>query len=321
MWRGAGRARLCGRRQTSTDSCSHDVLSTGDRPQGCVVGLISANHRLHPMHKNSTSKSGFVRFRLFVAIALCAIGSSLVLVSFGSTPSSGTLTEASGPLTYTAGPFFQPNAFGNSIAGECDPDPSDPLVPCDVYQLHVSLPAGYAQAHPNQHLFVRIEWPTPGAEFDLYLWDAKAWAGTTSFPNGAPLASSTQTGTTFQQVEVAPDAADNGEYVVQVSTTVPAGQSFTGTISLAPASAGHGPVVPPGNASGIAPRFQEYIPTDANGAPSAGMGIIAGEPTIGVNPFVNANKGGDLFYQALLEILRVRFDDSTSPAMATWEPK
>ena len=110
-----------------------------------------------------------------------------------ATPSSGTLTDVSGPQTYTAGPFFQPNAFGNSIAGECDPDPSDPLVACDIYRLHVALPPGYVQANPNQHLFVRIDWPTPAARFDLYLWDARSWSGVTSFPNGSPLASSTNT--------------------------------------------------------------------------------------------------------------------------------
>jgi len=189
----------------------------------------------------------------------------------------------SGPLTYTAGPFFQPNVFGNTIAGECDPDPSDPLVPCDVYKLRVVLPAGYVQANPDQHLFVRIDWSTPAARFDLYLWDARAWTGTTSFPNGTPIASSTANATNFQQIEVPPDAAANGEFVVQVSTTLPAGQSFTGTISLAAATAGHGTVQPPGNASGIAPRFQEYIPTDSNGAPSSSLGLFAGEPTLGVN--------------------------------------
>ena len=271
--------------------------------------------------KNSHSQSGAVNPRIFAAVTLCLIGLSLSLLSFASSPSSGTLTDTSGPQHYTAGPFFQPNAFGNSIAGECDPDPSDPLVPCDVYQLHVSLPPGYAQANPNQHLFVRIDWPTPAAKFDLYLWDARAWSGVTSFPNGSPLASSTNNATNFQQLEIAPDAAPNGEFVVQVSTTLPAGQSFTGTISLAPASPGHGTVQPPGNASGIAPRFQEYIPTDANGAPSSSLGLLAGEPTIGINTKVNVDKGGDLFYQALYEILRIRFDDSTSPAKATWEFK
>src|SRR5207248_1044418 len=172
--------------------------------------------------------------------------------------------------------------------------PSDPLVPCDTYTLHVVLPPDYVKNNPDQHLFVRIDWSTPAARFDLYLWDARNWAGKTSFPTGSPLASSVQNATNFQQVEVSPDLAANGEFIVQVSTTLPAGQSFSGTISLAPATSGKGTVQPPGNASGIAPRFQEYIPTDANGAPSAGLGMIAGEPTIGVNTKINADKGGDL---------------------------
>ena len=273
------------------------------------------------MKKARVSETGFVCPRMFAAFLLFLAAVSMAALSFASTPSSGTLTDTSGPLTYTAGPFFQPNVFGNSIAGECDPDPSDPLVPCDIYRLHVSLPAGYVQANPNIHLFVRIEWPIPAARFDLYLWDARSWNGVTSFPSGSPLASSVQNATTFQEIEISPDAALNGDYVVQVSTTLPAGQSFTGTISLGPATPGHGTVQPPGNASGIAPRFQEYIPTDANGAPSSSLGLIAGEPTIGINTQVNSAKGGDLFYQALFEVLRIRFDDSTSPAKATWEFK
>jgi len=273
------------------------------------------------MKTKSNSEAGLFHPRIFLAVCLCLAAIGLSFLSLASTPSEATLTETNGPLHYTAGPFFQPNAFGNSIAGECDPDPSDVLVPCDVYRLHVSLPAGYVQAHPDQHLFVRIDWSTPAAEFDLYVWDAQNWAGTTSFPTGTPLGSSTNSATNFQQVEISPAAAVNGEFVVQVSTTLPAGQSFTGTISIAPATTGNGTVQPAGNASGIAPRFQEFIPTDANGQPSSSLGLIAGEPTIGINTKINANKGGDLFYQALYEILRVRFDDSTSPANVSWEFK
>src|SRR5438552_11275798 len=166
------------------------------------------------MKTSPGSESGTVRPRIFAAFLLGAAGAFLAMYSFAATPSSGTLTDTSGPLTYTAGPFFQPNAFGNTIAGECDSDPSDPLLPCDIYQLHVSLPAGYVQANPNQHLFVRIDWSTPAAKFDLYLWDARAWNGVTSFPAGSPLASSTSNATNFQQIEIAPDAAPNGEFVV-----------------------------------------------------------------------------------------------------------
>src|SRR5437764_961354 len=200
------------------------------------------------MKKKSASETGLVNPRVFAAFLLCLAGVSMAMLSFASTPSSGTLTDTSGPLTYTAGPFFQPNVFGNTIAGDCDPDPSDPLVPCDIFRLHVSLPDGYVQANPNKHLFVRIDWSVPAAVFDLYLWDANGW---TAFPSGAPLAQSVQTATTFQQVEIAPDAVASGDFVVQVSTTFPAGQSFTGTIWIDDATPGHGTVQPPGNASGI----------------------------------------------------------------------
>src|SRR4051812_37224862 len=113
------------------------------------------------MKKSLFTISGVAKPRTLLAVTLCLVGSSMAWLSFASTPSSGTLTDTSGQLTYTAGPFFQPNIFGNTIAGECDPDPSDALVPCDVYRLHVSLPPGYIAANPNQHLFVRIEWPVP----------------------------------------------------------------------------------------------------------------------------------------------------------------
>ena len=266
------------------------------------------------MKTRDSKENGSFNPRIFTAFLLGSAGVLLAMFSFAATPPAGTLTDTSGPLQYTAGPFFQPNAFGNSIAGECDPDPSDPLVPCDVYKLTVTLPADYATTHPNQSVFVRVEWPTQAADFDLYVWDAVNWPQS-SFPTGSPITQSKQTATNFEQVEV-PAVGGTQKLVVQVSTTLPAGQSFTGKISLGPASPAKVPVVPPGNASGIAPRFREYIPTEASGAPSAGLGVFAGEPTVFANP-----KTGSLFYQGLLEVLRVKFNDSTSPANALWEPK
>jgi hypothetical protein len=266
------------------------------------------------MKTRRSTETGSFSPRIFAAFLFGSAALWMAMFSFAATPSSGTLTDTSGPLEYAAGPFFQPNAFGNSIAGECDPDPSDPLVPCDVYRLTVVLPSDFATTHPNQSVFARVEWGTAAADFDLYLWDAANWPDP-SFPTGSPLAQSTQTATNFEQVEI-PAVGGTHNLVVQVSTTLPAGQSFTGKIFLGPASPASVPVVPPGNASGIAPRFREYIPTDASGAPSAGLGVFAGEPTVFSNPLT-----GSLFYQGLLEVLRVKFDDTTSPANALWEPK
>ncbi|HWL95217.1 MAG TPA: exo-alpha-sialidase, partial [Phycisphaerae bacterium] len=266
------------------------------------------------MKTRNLKEAGAFNPRIFTAFILGSAAVWMAMFSFAATPPSGALTESSGPLEYTAGPFFVPNAFGNSIPGECDPDPSFPVVPCDVYRLTVTLPADYATTHPNQSVFVRVEWGTAAADFDLYLWDAASWPNP-SFPQGTPVAQSKQTATNFEQVEI-PAVGGTRELVVQVSTTLPAGQSFTGKIFLGPASPASVPVVPPGNASGIAPRFQQYIPSEPNGAPSASLGLFAAEPTIFGNP-----KTGSAFMIAVYEVLRMKFDDSTSPARVTWEPK
>ena len=264
--------------------------------------------------QNGSKETGASYPRIFAALSLCCAAVFTAMFSFAATPPSGTLTDTSGPLTYRAGPFFSPNAFGNSFAGICNPDPADPSAPCDVYRLTVTLPDDYATTNPNQSVFVRVEWGTPAADFDLYLWNAANWPKS-SYPTGNPIAQSKQTATNFEQVEI-PAVGGTRQLVVQVSTTLPAGQSFTGKIFLGPASPAKVPVVPPGNASGIAPRFQQYIPTEANGAPSASLGLFAAEPTIFGNP-----KTGSTFFIALYEVLRLKFDDSTSPARVTWQPK
>jgi hypothetical protein len=266
------------------------------------------------MKTPDSKQTGAVNPRLLAGFLLCSAALSLAVLSFAATPPSGALTDSSGPVEYTAGPFFEPNTFGNTLAAWCDPTGGDPTAPCDVYRLTVTLPDNYAATNPNQSVFVRVEWGTPAADFDLYLWDATSWPES-SFPTGNPLAQSKQTATNFEQVEI-PAVGGTRELVVQVSTTLPAGQSIKGKISIAAASPAKVPVVPPGTASGIAPRFQQYIPTEANGAPSASLGLFAGEPTIFGNP-----KTGSVFFIALYELLRAKLNDSTSPASVLWEPK
>ena len=48
--------------------------------------------------------------------------------------------------------------------------------------------------------------------------------------------------------------------------------------------------------------------------PSGFQQFDAGEPSIGVNW-----KTGSVFYQASLQTMRVKFDDTVTPARATWE--
>ena len=50
------------------------------------------------------------RIARFVLCVGAAIGSVGGAAAFAATPPGGTLTDSSGPLTYTAGPFFASNA-------------------------------------------------------------------------------------------------------------------------------------------------------------------------------------------------------------------
>ncbi len=144
-------------------------------------------------------------------------------------------------------------------------------------------------------------------------------------PDGSELGNSDNSNPPSIETVTATNLAQ-GTYKVIVCGFIsgPNPQPYSGKLTIVTSSSASPTPTPTPSATPVIPnaaRFQEYTPTDANGAPSSSLGLIAGEPTIGVNTQVNANKGGDLFYQALYEILRIRFDDTTSPAKATWEFK
>ena len=81
---------------------------------------------------------------------------------WAATPSSGTLTDTSGPVTYTAGPFTGANPTP-VIFVDSGPECFNPVQPCDDFALTVTLPAGYAAAHPNAALKVTMYWTDAGS--------------------------------------------------------------------------------------------------------------------------------------------------------------
>src|SRR5205814_8339393 len=101
-----------------------------------------------PMRRNTNSPAAFFNPRLFAAFILCSVGAWLAMFSFASTPSSGTLTDTSGPQTYMAGPFFVANPTPVIFVDQ-GPECFGSEQPCDDYALTVTLPAGYHTAHPN----------------------------------------------------------------------------------------------------------------------------------------------------------------------------
>src|SRR5437667_5040317 len=124
------------------------------------------------MKTKSRCCSGFFTPRALVGFALCSTGSWLALLSFASTPSSGTLTNTSGPISYTAGPFFVANPTP-VILLDSGPECSGSVQPCDSFALTVSLPAGYTTTYPNASVKVTLSWTDSGSgssDYDLYVF-------------------------------------------------------------------------------------------------------------------------------------------------------
>ncbi len=247
------------------------------------------------MQKKPTSQSGALNPRILLATALCSAGVLLAIFSFAASPPNGTLTTASGPVIYTGGPFVTPNVTAQ-VNGT--PDCTAPMS-CDDFALTISVPAG---TDATKRVKVSVEWPISAADFDVYILQG---------------ANVVATSASSSDPEVAFLPAVSASYTIRVVPFAPAGQSYTGTISLEDIPA------PPPPSGATPPRYQNYPPTpsDLAGADSAG------EPSTGVdwNPNMaslkhdQVNTGGVAFFTANLNEFRVNFDDCSSPAGNLWE--
>ncbi|HYY94563.1 MAG TPA: sialidase family protein, partial [Pyrinomonadaceae bacterium] len=240
-----------------------------------------------------------------------SLPSALPSASATPTPTGGnTLTDGGGPLTFTRGPYLVPNPSSQATGKPT----CNAALPCDEYTFNVNVSDATSK---TKYIRVELAWPVVGeAQFDLYVFD-----GTTA--NGKLIAQSLGDATyVIPDVCLIPaTAATNGTYTLRIVPFLPFGQSVTGKVSLVD--------IPPA------------APLDAGGGASfsnhdspSNLGNASGEPSIGIdwNPnasefkhdkvntggvaFLSAN--GDSFPGAALEA-RVSFDDSTTPATATWE--
>jgi hypothetical protein len=200
-----------------------------------------------------------------------------------ATPSDGTVSTASPATTWSAGPFAVPNATATAGSLVCNQ-----ATVCDDYTLTVDVPAGY---DAGNDLKIKVGWQNTAADFDVYLYD-----GTGS--EVAQAASSAD-----PETLVVPPVA--GRYTVRVVPFNPLGESYSATAELAAK-----PAAPTPGPTG-ATSFTNY--------PAPGTlprAHDAGEPSIGVNW-----KTGKVMYQAYTDTYRVTFDDTATPASATWEDK
>ena len=233
-------------------------------------------------------------------VSFCGL-SLLTRLGAATNPTSGILTDVSGPLMFTGGPYLVANpssqATGTPICNA--------LLPCDEYALTVSGLSAATTA--SKYIRIEIKWQELGeAQFDLYVF-----SGTTA--TGQLIASSLGN-MTYVDPDVVLIPAINGTYTLRIVPFNPQGLSINGTISLVPFPA-VAPVDP-----GVPPKYSNHISP-------APLGNSAGEPSIGVDwgPKVAAlkhdkvNTGGVVFFTSGEQQLRVSFDDATFPATALWE--
>lgn len=228
--------------------------------------------------------------RTLARIALVA--SALLPLSAGAQ----ALSEANPVITWTAGPFVVPNVT---------PQTGDPPVcleytaTCSEYFFEISM--GDSVDVENDQVRVSIAWAEANADFDPYLYacDASGSSCEELLVNGGGSANPES-----MYVPVR-NGSWNGKYRVVVAPFLPLAQTFDGTVKYEKFEAQVG--VKAAAAAPEGTRFDVYNPTEPY------TGYAADEPTMGIDR--NTNAVYMIYNSAYLETL---FDDSTSPATATW---
>ena len=214
-----------------------------------------------------------------VAVAGLVGALGVAAPALAATPDSGTVSDTSTSVQWTAGPFAAPNVTGTTGAVTCGPGL------CDDFALHVSTPSTYGDTH---QLTIKVGWANAAADFDIYLLDQQ----------GAVVASSASSA----DPETIVTPPTSGDYTVRVVPYAPLGESVTGTATLTEVPANPAP------STATPPTYSQY------GAPeSFGRAHDAGEPSIG-----SSHTTGSTFYQALYDTYKATWDDSVSPSKVTW---
>src|SRR5207253_6197001 len=270
------------------------------------------------MKKNLGFESGVFNPRVFAAFLLCSAAAMLAMLSFAATPSSGTLTDTSGPLTYSAGPFFVANPTPILFVDQ-GPECFGSAQPCDNFALTVTLPAGYAAAHPNAAVKVTLAWTDAGSglsDYDLYIY--KGTVGNTDGSEAADYQSASSANPEIATISPLVDGTN--QYSVKVVPYTPTGESVHVTIELLSGSGSGGGGTPgfggPDPTTPGVPRYQNFYAPDGSSAQSS-----EGEFNIGYNP-----KTGRIMNMNLGPVWRITPPELLSPAKpecceGLWENK
>lgn len=241
------------------------------------------------------------RFRLSVFGVACALIVTVALISFplnpthASNPSAGTISPTGPSVTWSG--FPATHADPQATEGGCQEGAT-----CDTYKLTISgTPADWA----GKLLHIQIDWIAPALDYAL-----SVHKGTNADPGVGYSDNDVTQPRNWEAVDIDPNQTGVGEYSVHIIYfTTSEADPYHGTASVTAAPPPAPTPTPAPVSTEPAPRYSNYIPPD-------GMGTDAGEPSIGVNW-----NTGKVFFLSYTHTLRVGFDDTSSPAGATWEEK
>src|SRR5690349_18038746 len=244
-----------------------------------------------------------VSLRLFIAatfiIALVVGILPALRRTAASSPAGGTISPtATTPVTWT-GTGVGGGAL-NAPVGIGGEDLCQEGINCDTFTLTV---AGNPSDWAGKLIRIKIEWLLPTTDYDLYIHKDS---------NSGPLAGSSGRGATsptepltWEDTTINPSVQGTGVYTVHaVYYLATAADQYHGSATIENKPA---PQPTPTPSTEAAPDYTNY-------AAPAELGNSAGEPSIGVN----WNTGAAMFLSSL-QTLRVKWDDTVSPAPATWE--
>src|ERR1051326_635391 len=230
------------------------------------------------MKTNTTSCSGMFNLRMAGAIALCSLGVSIGWLSFAGTATSGTVSPSNPVITYDAGPFNVPNQSPLGL-GQIDVGPRcDVEFPCDIFNLTISVPSGYAAAHPNAGVKVTLSYTDTGShqsEYDLYVFN-----GVITTLDGSQPSNHASTGANPEITTINPVTDGDHQYSVIIVPYIPTQETLHIRIELLPGDNGTNPSF--GTADPTVPGVPRYHVFEAPLGTSADP--TQGEFNIGFNP-------------------------------------